>query len=303
MDGPRARGDEWTDDRGWTHRVRDVGDVDLHYVAAGPADADPVVLLHGFPEHWWAWRRHVDPLAASFRVLVPDMRGYNRSGRPSGVRRYRPGALADDVAGLLEAEGRESAHVVGHDWGGFVGFEAARRHPRRLDRLVVMNAPYPGALREQLTPRQALRSSYAAFFQVPAVPERVLAARGYAALERTFRETPAVEGAYTDEDVRRYRRAWRGDGALRAMVDYYRALGREVARGRWWADRRRLGDVRAETLLLWGHRDPALGPHIPGVVRDHVPDVAVEHYPAASHWLHAEFPERTAADVTDFLSR
>lgn len=303
MNRSRETNDEWTDDRGWTHRVRDVGGVDLHYVTAGPADADPVVLLHGFPEHWWAWRRHVDPLSESFRVLVPDMRGYNRSGRPFEVQRYRPEALADDVAGLLDAEGHESAHVVGHDWGGFVAFEAARRRPERLDRLVVMNAPYPGALREQLTLRQALRSSYAAFFQLPAVPERVLSAREFAPLERTFRESPAVEGAYTDEDVRRYRRAWRADGAVRAMVDYYRAFGRDVARGRWREDRRALDGVRAETLLLWGHRDPALGDHIPAVVRARVPDVTVESYPEASHWLHAEFPERTAAGVTDFLSR
>jgi pimeloyl-ACP methyl ester carboxylesterase len=298
----RDPGEEWTDDRGWTHRRRDVGDVDLHYVAAGPVDADPVVLLHGFPEHWWAWRRHVDPLSESFRVLVPDMRGYNRSGQPDGVRNYRLEALAGDVAGLVAAEGYDGAHVVGHDWGGVVGFATGLRHPELLDRLVVLNAPHPAAFREQLTPGQALRSWYAGFFQLPAVPERVLSARGFAPLRRVFRELPAVEGAYADADVRRYVRAWRRDGSLRAMVDYYRALGRDVARGRLRKGRR-ADRVRAETLVLWGERDRALGRHIPDVIVDELPAVAAERYPEASHWLHAEFPARTAADVTDFLSR
>lgn len=302
MSQPLEPDDEWTDGRGWTHRIRSVGDVDLHYVTAGPEDAEPVVLLHGFPECWWAWRRHVGPLSESFRVIVPDMRGYNRSERPREVREYRLEALAEDVAGLVEAEGYGAAHVVGHDWGGVVGFAMGLRRPERLDRLVVLNAPYPGAYRDQFTLRQALRSWYAGFFQLPAVPERVLSARDFAPLERIFRDTPEVEDAYTAEDIRRYRRAWRRDDAVRAMVDYYRALGRELAPGLVREGRRADGRVRAETLVLWGEKDPALGHHIPGVIREELADATVESYPDAGHWLHAEFPERTAADVTRFLS-
>lgn len=293
----------WTDDRGWAHAVREVNGVDLHYVAAGPEDADPVVLLHGFPECWWAWRRHVDPLSDSFRVLVPDMRGYARSEKPFDVSEYRLERLADDVAGLVATEGHDSAHVVGHDWGGVVGFATALRRPERLDRLVVLNAPYPGAFEDQLTLRQATRSWYAGFFQLPAVPERVLAARDFALLDRLFREAPRVEGAYTDADVRRYKRAWRRDRAMRSMIDYYRAFGREhvreLWRGRWGAGRR----VRADTLLLWGEEDRALGRHIPKVEADELENASVEFYPQASHWIHAEFPERTAEDITTFLSR
>lgn len=295
--------EQWTDDHQWRHRVREVDGIDLHYIVAGPDDADPVVLLHGFPECWRAWRRHVDPLARDFRVVVPDMRGYNRSGKPSGIEQYRLERLADDVAGLLAAEGHERAHLVGHDWGGVVALATALRRPDRVDRLVVCNAPYPGRLADQFTLRQALRSWYVGAFQLPAVPERLLAARDFAALERVFREAPAVDGAYTDEDLRQYRQAWGRDGALRAMIDYYRAFVRvhvpRLWRGQLVEGRR----VEAETLVLWGGRDRALGEQVPAVLEQAVPGAAVEYYPAATHWIHAEFPGRTADDVRRFLSR
>jgi len=294
--------DEWTDERGWSHRIADVGGLDLHYVSAGDPTAPAVVLLHGFPECWWAWRRHIDRLAESFHVVVPDLRGYNRSEKPHEVEQYRLEAVTEDVAGLIRTTGHETAHVVGHDWGGVVAFGTALQRPEVLDRLVVLNAPYPGAFEGQFTLRQALRSWYAGFFQLPAIPERVLSANDFALLERLFREDPSP-GAYTEEDIATYRRAWGREGAIRAMLDYYRAFGREnvqrLWRNRWDAGRR----VRAETLLLWGERDRALGGHIPNVIQRELDDVTVEHYPDASHWLHAEFPERTGADIEAFISR
>jgi pimeloyl-ACP methyl ester carboxylesterase len=297
------RRDEWTDERGWSHRIAAVNGVDLHYVTAGDSEDPPVVLLHGFPECWWAWRRHIDRLAESFRVIVPDMRGYNRSEKPHAVERYRLETLADDVAGLIEETGYDAAHVVAHDWGGVVAFGTALRRPESVNRLVVLNAPYPGAFGGQFTLRQALRSWYAGFFQLPAIPERLLSLNDFALLHRLFEEDPVVSGAYTDADMDVYRDAWGREGSIRAMVDYYRAFGREniqrLWRNRWDAGRR----VSAETLLLWGERDSALGGHIPNVIQQELDDVDVGYYPEASHWLHAEFPERTAADIEAFISR
>lgn len=314
MDGPSMRSvardrREWTGERGWRHHVADVGDLDLHYVTAGDPADEAVVLLHGFPECWWAWRHHVDPLADEFRVIVPDMRGYNLSDSPDGVEHYRFESLTRDVAGLVRAEGHESAHVVGHDWGGVVAFGVGLQHPDLLDKLVVLNAPYPGAFRAQYTPRQLLRSWYVVFFQLPWVPERLLAARDFALLERLFRTAPAVPNAYTDEDVRRYKQAWAQPGSLGAMIDYYRAFGDEARQrilaggGGGGGGGDSTGDIRAETLLLWGERDRALGPQVPRAIARTVDDVSVEYYPEATHWLHAEFPERTAEDVRGFLVR
>ncbi|MES3517887.1 MAG: alpha/beta hydrolase [Natronomonas sp.] len=283
------------------HNRADVGSVELHYVTAGDPENDPIVFLHGFPECWWAWHRHIDRLADRYRLIVPDMRGYNRSEKPFEVRHYRLETLASDVVGLIDAEGHERAHVVGHDWGGVVAFGTALRRPEAVDRLVVCNAPYPGAFDGQLTLEQALRSWYAGFFQLPAVPERLLAARNYALLKRPFREDPVVEGAYTGTDLGVYERAWSQPNALRSMVDYYRAFGRENIR-ELWEDRWDAGHrVRSETLLLWGDDDRYLGSHIPNVLQRELSDITVEIFPEATHWLHAEFPDRTAESMADFL--
>lgn len=299
MSDSERRDAQWTDDRKWRHRIREANGIDIHYVVAGPEDAAPLVLLHGFPECWWAWRRHIGPLSETFRLLVPDMRGYNRSEKPADVESYRLETLADDVAGLIDAEGYDSAHVVGHDWGGVVAFGVGHYRPTRLRRLGVLNAPYPWALRAQFTPRQALRSWYVGLFQLPAVPEWVLSAGDYARFERLFRETPVVDDAYTDADIRRYKRAWGRNGALRAMLDYYRAFGRQQIRALADTQSRR---IEAETLLLWGERDRALGGHIPSAIGRRT-DATINRYPDASHWLHAEFPAETAADIRTFLSR
>jgi len=292
-------GDRWTDDRGWTHRIATLDGVDVHYVAAGDPADPPLVALHGFPECWWAWRRHVDPLAERFRVLVPDLRGYNLSGTPAGVDAYDLGALVGDVAALLEREGEERAALLGHDWGGVVAIETALRRPGLVEHLVVCNAPHPRALGAQFSLRQALRSWYVALAQVPRLPEWLLSRGGYAALERTLREGPAVDDAFTDDDVEVYRSAWEREGALAAMLNYYRAFARAAPR----QARRPDGPIEPATLVLWGEQDPALGPRIPNALERSGEDVTVRRYPTAAHWPHASYPERSLADVTSFLSR
>ena len=103
-----------------------------------------VVLLHGFPEFWYAWRHQIPVLAAAgFRVVVPDLPGYNTSDKPRRVRDYQPRVLAQEVADLIVALGAGSAAVAGHDWGGGLAWLLAMQHPERVQRLVVLNAPHP----------------------------------------------------------------------------------------------------------------------------------------------------------------
>src|SRR4051812_27341823 len=149
-----------------------VGDVELHYVEAG--EGPLVVLLHGFPEFWYGWRRQIAPLVeAGFRVVAPDLRGYNLSSQTDGFASYTADKLADDVRGLIRKLGAESALVVGHDWGGSVAWTLAMNHPEVVDRLVILNAAHPRKLNEGLhSPRQLLRSWYFFFFfRFPKWPE------------------------------------------------------------------------------------------------------------------------------------
>src|ERR1700709_305607 len=117
-------------------------DVQLHYVEAG--DGPLVLLLHGFPEFWYGWRLQIAPLvAAGFRVVAPDLRGYNLSSRPTDSSDYSVDKLAVDIEGLIRERGAETAFVVGHDWGGTVAWNLAMSHPQVVDRLAVLNAPPP----------------------------------------------------------------------------------------------------------------------------------------------------------------
>src|SRR6266513_2578053 len=127
----------------------EVGDVRLHYVEAG--EGPMIVLLHGFPEFWYGWRLQIAPLAAAgFRVVAPDLRGYNLSSRPAGVAPYAADKLAHDVRGLIRERGAESALLVGHDWGGTAAWATAMNHPEVVDRLAILDAAHPRALQQGL---------------------------------------------------------------------------------------------------------------------------------------------------------
>src|SRR5260370_4077162 len=151
-----------------------VNGVTLHLARAGPANGRLVILLHGFPEYWGAWRKYIGVLAAAgYHVIAPDQRGYNLSGKPLEASAYDLEVLAADVIGLAAHFGGHRFTVVGHDWGGSVGWWIAIHHAERLEQLAVMNAPHPLVWREamQSHPEQRHRSRYVKFFPLPWLPE------------------------------------------------------------------------------------------------------------------------------------
>jgi epoxide hydrolase 4 len=222
--------------------------VRIHVMTAGPKDGEPVVLLHGFPESSWAWRRQLGSLAdAGRRVLVPDLRGYGRSDALTGVGAYRLELLVDDVVAVADAAATKRIVLVGHDWGGIVAWAMAAWHPDRIARLVILNAPHLDVFGNVILrrPGQVLRSAYAGFFQLPWLSEAALSARDFALLRRAMTAT-ARPGTFTAEDLERYVEDWRRPGRLTAMLSYYRALARRP--------RRRIGQVNVPVTLVWGSR-------------------------------------------------
>ncbi|MGA7992860.1 MAG: alpha/beta hydrolase, partial [Thermoanaerobaculia bacterium] len=267
----------------------------LHWVEQG--EGPLVVLLHGFPEFWYAWRHQIPALAAAgFRAVAPDLRGYNLSDKPAFVRSYRIEALLGDVAELVAHLGEEKAHVVGHDWGGAFAWYAPLFFPERLLSLTLLNAPHPLAFRRELktNPAQRKKSSYVFFFQLPWLPERQIRAGNFAAVEKMLRRDPVTPGAFSDEDVRLYKEALAQPGALTAAVNFYRAALRFPPRvaGRKWPD-------GLKTLLVWGERDRYLGPGLLEGLDRWVPNLTIERIPHASHWVQADAPAR----VNDLLIR
>ena len=158
----------------------EIGDQRLHYVEAG--DGPLIVLLHGFPEFWYGWREQIRPLAAAgFRVVAPDMRGYNLSSKPDGVAAYDVGQLTADIRDLIRERGAETAMLVGHDWGGSVAWATAMNHPEVVGRLAILNAAHPRKLSQGLHhPGQLRKSWYFFFFQTPGLPEAVVHADHWA---------------------------------------------------------------------------------------------------------------------------
>jgi epoxide hydrolase 4 len=282
-----------------THRHADVGEVRLHYVEAG--EGPLVVLLHGFPEFWWAWRHQIPALVdAGFRVVAPDMRGYNLSDKPQGVRSYFVEKLAADVAGLIEACGESRASVVGHDWGGGVAWAFAMYHPEKLARLAILNCPHLDTMTVALAtnPRQLRRSWYMFYFQMPRIPEESIRAKDFAVLRATLRDDPVRPGAFTPADIERYVEAAAQPGALTAAINYYRALTRRSP----LALRRTFRPIVAPTLVIWGQQDRHLGPEVAEPDRMWVHDCRVARIPEASHWVQADAPERVSELLVEHLS-
>jgi epoxide hydrolase 4 len=280
-----------------THHHADLGDVRLHYVEAG--EGPLVLLLHGFPQFWYQWRHQIPALVeAGFRVIAPDMRGYNLSDKPSGVRAYRVELLARDVERLILACGERTASLVGHDWGAMVAWIAAMRHPERVERLVILNVPHPARFLDGLlSPVQLLRSSYMFFFQIPRLPEAVICAGNFALLRSVFRRDPVRRGAFTVEEIERYVEAMAQPGALTATLNYYRSLLRSP---------REMGTllekIEAPVLVIWGERDRSLSRGLADPPRLWVPNLLrVERLREASHWVAEDRPLEVNSLLLDFL--
>jgi pimeloyl-ACP methyl ester carboxylesterase len=255
---------------------------------AGPADGEPVVLLHGFPQDSGAWDRLAPGLhGAGLRTLALDQRGYSPGARPRGRAAHRLRELTDDVLALLDAAGLGSAHVVGHDWGAVVGWALAARHPERLRTLTALSVPHPAAMaRAALTGDQALRSSYIAAFQVPVVPERTLLALGGALLRRLLTQS-GLPGALADRYVARMRQP----GALTGALSWYRALPLDA--------REPVGPARVPTLHVWSTEDVALGRAATEGTAAHVEaPYRLEVLEGLPHWLPELAAERVGELVT-----
>jgi epoxide hydrolase 4 len=253
----------------------EVGDQTLHYVEAG--DGPLIVLLHGFPEFWFAWRRQIEPLAAAgFRVVAPDTRGYNLSSKPEGFEDYAVELLANDIRGLIEELGAESALLVGHDWGGSIAWTVAMNHPEVVERLAILNAAHPRRLQEGLHHPSQLRKSWHFF--------------------RHFLQD--ANPPYTDQEIERYVEAWSQPGAASGMINYYRASVRSSQK----EAAAKLRPISAPTLVIWGERDSYLGSELAEPHADDVPNLdRVERLPDASHWVHHDEAERVNQLLIDFF--
>jgi pimeloyl-ACP methyl ester carboxylesterase len=258
------------------HQIITAGGLRFHVAECGSEDGPPVLLLHGFPECWYSWRHQLAALAAAgFRAMAPDLRGYGESDKPARVKDYSPAQLAQDVVAISNALGYKRLDVVGHDWGGAIAWLTASfaKTKHVVRRLAILNAPHPALFLDQLTLRQLRRSWYMLFFQLPHLPEWLLRRDDFAFVRKIFSHTQALRKRLSD-----------------------------VVRENPFLLKRRVSPVEAETLLIWGERDAALGKELTEGLSQMVPRLQVAYLPAG-HFVQLEQPDEVSRLLVDYLSR
>ncbi|MCA9831269.1 MAG: alpha/beta hydrolase [Dehalococcoidia bacterium] len=265
----------------------------MHYATAG--EGEVVLLLHGFPESWYSWRHQIAALAQQYRVIAPDLRGYNETEKQGP---YDTDTLQADVLALLDHADASAAHIAGHDWGGAVAWLLAIQHPEHVRSLVVCNIPHPALFQRSLrrNPRQMLRSWYILFFQLPWLPERVFAARRYHLLARML-INDCRPGTFTREDVTEMLAGWRRNG-LGGGFNWYRALLRHPRRLP-----KPVPKVIAPTLMIWGEDDSALGKELTLGTEEYVEDFELTFLPNTSHWVQQEEPRKVTELILAHLAK
>jgi pimeloyl-ACP methyl ester carboxylesterase len=277
------------DVEGVSHRYVQAGDVRLHVAEAGAGP--PVLLLHGWPQHWYVWRNVVPQLAADFRVLCPDLRGFGWSDAPAGA--YDKQTLANDVLALLDALELDRTDLIAHDWGAWIGFMLCLEHPARFGHYLALNmyTPWP----ERPSPRR-LAILTRLWYQV------ALATPGLGST--LIRRTPFVRqlitagavhpGAWTPEALESFSAVLRDPARASASVHLYRTfLTREMlpfARGQFRGRR-----LEVPTLLLHGKRDLAVDHRFLGEWRDHADSMEVELRDDSGHFIAEELPDVVVA--------
>jgi pimeloyl-ACP methyl ester carboxylesterase len=267
---------------GVTHREVVAGGLRFHVAEAGAGD--PIVLVHGWPQHWWMWRHVVALLAPHARLVMIDLRGFGWSDAPSGG--YDKQTLADDVLAVLDALGLDRVCLMAHDWGAWSGFLACLAEPERFAAFLALGSPRPGGRPSARQLLEVWRFGYQVAIASPVLGQRLVADPRF--VERVIMGGAVQRQAWTADDLRAFTAVLAEPARARASVSLYRTfLAREVARSP-------RGRLRVPTRVMVGSRDPA----VPAVLLDgadeNADDVCVEILPECGHFVPEEHPERVA---------
>ncbi|HEX2174097.1 MAG TPA: alpha/beta fold hydrolase [Dehalococcoidia bacterium] len=265
------------------HHYAELPEVMLHYVTAG--EGDPIVLLHGWPQTWYEWRRVIPALADRYRVIAPDLRGLGDSSRPAGG--YDKRTIAADLWSLLRDHmGLDRYFLVGHDWGGPVAYALAAAHPESVRRLAILDVVIPGDGAETLS--QGGRRWHHAFHQTLDLPEALTYGRERVYLSWFYRTFAYRPDAITEADIAEYLRTYTQPGAMRAGFAYYRAIPRDIADNRAVVARFKLP---MPVLGLGGDKARGRGTEVVESLRRVATDARGEVVPDCGHFIPEEQPE------------
>ena len=274
---------------GVEHSYVEVGELRMHVASAGDPDADPVVLLHGWPQHWYAWRKLIGPLAEQYRVIAPDLRGFGWTDAPRGS--YLKSVLAADVVALLDVLGLERVRLAGHDWGGFAGFLVCIEAPERVSHYAAAGMIHPwvraeGGIGERLG--QLMRVAYQFVIASPVLGGTVV--RRVPAFTRLVLEKGARRAAWAGDEIETFVEQWAEPDRAAATVAVYRSfLTKELpamAKGSYRKD-----GMETPAVLLVGEHDPVVRANRLGGYERLAPNLRIETVAGTGHWIPEEAPE------------
>lgn len=273
----------------FTARFVDVGEVTLHVVFAGPEEGPPVILLHGFPEFWYAWRGPAAVLArAGFRVILPDQRGYNLSDKPGDPAAYRTDHLVGDITGLMDALGYARVSLGVQDQGGRVGWRTVIEHPDRIERFAVVDVPHPLA---KATGGEKTVTWFRTFMKIPWLPGFTARLGNWLLLTKNLGQT-SVPDTFDDEELDQLRSAWDRDGAFHSMANWYRAESWPLEGD---------GRVATPTLVIAAENDVFIPGSATRASMAFLDNGELLELGSGTHWVTAEESERIGKVLADFF--
>ncbi len=259
-----------------------------------------LILLHGFPEFWYAWHRQIPVLMEEYLVVAPDLRGFNKSDKPKGVHNYKLPILVKDVKGIIQAFGREKAFIVAHDWGALLAWELAYDYPDMVEKLMILNGPHPYKMFTNLlgSPSQIRSSWYIFYMQIPFLPEYFLKKRLEEFFEHFLVGWSINKEAFSEEDLQKYKAVYSEPSTVKAAMSYYRAGFRYF----WLLWNGKNKKVQCPVFILWGQNDKALSPKL----NDNIETLCagkctVTYLPNCSHWIQHEQAKVVSNHILDFL--
>lgn len=280
--------------------------IKLHYASVGDPSKPLMLMLHGFPEFWFAWEKIMPNFSEDYFVVAPDQRGYNLSSKPEEITQYKPKHLVEDLVQLLDFLGKEEAIVIAHDWGGAIAWNFALVHPQLVKQLVILNSPHPYLFAKALSENKEQQDSsqYMNWLRKPG-SEDALIKDHFALLENMMTRFGNAHW-FTEEVQDRYHQAWGQENAIKSSVNWYRAsplyppIDEDPG-----ASKLNLNAsdfvIKVSTLVLWGDADTALRPVLLEGLENFLPKGQIIPVPGATHWLIHEQADLIVQEIKKFL--
>ena len=315
------------------HKYASVNNVNIHYVESLPQsishsdkkDAEKtMVFLHGFPEYWGTWHDQLNYFSQNYRVVAPDLPGYNLSDKPTESSFYTIPNLISFFAEFIKIiSPKQAVYLVAHDWGGAIAWPLAAFHPQLISKLIILNAAHPSTFTREMVnnPAQRQKSAYIHDL-IKSSSEPLLKQNNYHYLNEKMMISSQAD-VFTGEVKAKYRQVWSQKGAINGMLQYYRSMPQLAEKDSESTNLQSLDSehlnnetpikktsqikipnikVNVPTLILWGEQDQAFVVENLDDIKQYVPDCTISRFSNASHWLQHEKPAEVNNAIDAFIT-